>query len=81
MATPRILLIDNYDSFTWNVYQQMAALGAEIEVHRNDALTADAALAMRPTAVVRGGEVGPRHASVGSPGRSTSRPRRRPTWE
>ena len=47
-----ILLVDNYDSFTWNVYQAMAALGAEVEVHRNDAITVERALAMQPSAVV-----------------------------
>jgi anthranilate synthase component 2 len=47
-----ILLVDNYDSFTWNVYQAMAALGAEVVVHRNDALTVDDVLALEPSAVV-----------------------------
>jgi len=47
-----ILLLDNYDSFTWNLYQAMAALGVEVEVHRNDALTVDEVLARRPAAVV-----------------------------
>jgi anthranilate/para-aminobenzoate synthase component II len=40
-----ILLLDNYDSFTFNLYQAIAALGAEVEVHRNDALTVDQVLA------------------------------------
>lgn len=47
-----ILLLDNYDSFTWNLYQAMAGLGAEVEVHRNDAITVAAILAMRPTGIV-----------------------------
>ncbi|SQC58525.1 Para-aminobenzoate synthase, amidotransferase component [Klebsiella pneumoniae] len=34
-----ILLIDNYDSFTWNLYQYFCELGAEVLVRRNDALT------------------------------------------
>ena len=34
-----ILLLDNYDSFTYNVYQQLSALGAEVEVIRNDKIT------------------------------------------
>ena len=34
-----ILMIDNYDSFTWNVVQYLWELGAEVEVHRNDAIT------------------------------------------
>ena len=47
-----ILLLDNYDSFTFNLYQAMAALGVEVEVHRNDALAVDQVLARRPAAVV-----------------------------
>jgi anthranilate synthase component 2 len=47
-----ILLLDNYDSFTWNLYQAMAALGAEVEVRRNDALSVADVLAMEPSGVV-----------------------------
>jgi len=47
-----ILLIDNYDSFTYNLYQSLAGQGAEVEVFRNDALTAEEAVAMQPSAVV-----------------------------
>ncbi|MEM1448589.1 MAG: aminodeoxychorismate/anthranilate synthase component II [Planctomycetota bacterium] len=47
-----ILLIDNYDSFVFNLDQALAALGAEVRVVRNDALSVDEALAMQPTAVV-----------------------------
>ncbi len=47
-----ILLIDNYDSFTWNLVQALGSLGAEVSVHRNDALTAADALALRPDAVM-----------------------------
>lgn len=47
-----ILLLDNYDSFTFNLYQAIAALGAEVEVHRNDALTVEQVLARAPTAIV-----------------------------
>ena len=39
MTTARVLLIDNYDSFTHNLYQQIAMQGAEVWVHRNDALS------------------------------------------
>lgn len=49
---PRLLLIDNYDSFTWNLVQAFQVLGAEVEVHRNDALTVDQALARRPDGLV-----------------------------
>ncbi len=37
-----LLLIDNYDSFTWNLYQYFCELGAEVQVVRNDAITLDA---------------------------------------
>ncbi|MGI9297462.1 MAG: anthranilate synthase component II [Gammaproteobacteria bacterium] len=47
-----ILLLDNYDSFTYNLYQYLLELGAETTVRRNDALSAAEALAMRPQAVV-----------------------------
>ena len=47
-----ILLIDNYDSFTWNLYQQMAGLGAEVAVHRNDALDVAGCLALGAGAIV-----------------------------
>ena len=36
---PRLLLIDNYDSFTYNLVQAFLVLGAEVSVYRNDALT------------------------------------------
>ncbi len=47
-----ILVIDNYDSFTYNLVQLLAALGAEVEVRRNDALTAQEALALSPKGIV-----------------------------
>ena len=36
---PRLLLVDNYDSFTYNLVQAFLVLGAEVLVHRNDAIT------------------------------------------
>ena len=39
MNTPRILMIDNYDSFTYNIVQYLGELGAEVEVYRNDEIT------------------------------------------
>jgi anthranilate synthase/aminodeoxychorismate synthase-like glutamine amidotransferase len=48
----RILLIDNYDSFTYNLVQAFAALGGEVLVYRNDQIDADQALALEPTHLV-----------------------------
>jgi len=48
----RMLLIDNYDSFTYNLVQAFAAQGADVMVYRNDAITADEALALAPTHLV-----------------------------
>ncbi|MDE2218915.1 MAG: aminodeoxychorismate/anthranilate synthase component II [Gammaproteobacteria bacterium] len=45
----RLLLIDNYDSFTYNLVQAFMVLGAEVIVHRNDALTVGQALELAPT--------------------------------
>jgi anthranilate synthase/aminodeoxychorismate synthase-like glutamine amidotransferase len=45
----RLLLIDNYDSFTYNLVQAFLVLGAEVEVHRNDALTCAGARVLAPT--------------------------------
>lgn len=45
----RLLLIDNYDSFTYNLVQAFLVLGAEVTVYRNDALTPEQALALAPT--------------------------------
>jgi len=47
-----ILVIDNYDSFTYNLVQYLGELGAELEVLRNDAVGVDAIVAMRPERVV-----------------------------
>ena len=46
------LLIDNYDSFTYNLFHFLGELGAEVEVRRNDAVTVDEALAMEPQGIV-----------------------------
>lgn len=45
----RVLMIDNYDSFTFNLVQYMRELGAEVLTFRNDAITVDAARALGPT--------------------------------
>ena len=46
------LLIDNYDSFTYNLYHYLGELGAETTVYRNDSLSTEAALALDPQAVI-----------------------------
>jgi anthranilate synthase component 2/para-aminobenzoate synthetase component 2 len=51
MTAPRLLLIDNYDSFTYNLVQAFLILGAEVDVWRNDAVTIEEALASAPTHV------------------------------
>jgi anthranilate synthase component 2 len=47
-----IVLIDNYDSFTFNLFHYLGGLGADVVVHRNDKITADRVLAMDPDAIV-----------------------------
>jgi anthranilate synthase component II len=47
-----LVVLDNYDSFTWNLVQYLGALGAEIEVHRNDALSVGRLLELRPRGLV-----------------------------
>ena len=47
-----LLLIDNYDSFTYNLFHFLGELGAEVRVERNDALSADEALALKPQGIV-----------------------------
>jgi anthranilate synthase/aminodeoxychorismate synthase-like glutamine amidotransferase len=51
-VSARILLIDNYDSFTYNLVQAFLVLGAEVDVRRNDEITIDAAVALEPTHLV-----------------------------
>ena len=48
-SKPRLLLIDNYDSFTYNLVQAFMVLGADVLVHRNDQITIDQARALAPT--------------------------------
>jgi anthranilate synthase component 2 len=50
--TPHVLLIDNYDSFTYNLYQFLCELGARVTVKRNDAITVDAARELQPDCIV-----------------------------
>lgn len=46
------LVIDNYDSFTYNLVHYLGELGAELDVRRNDALTAEEALALKPEGII-----------------------------
>ncbi len=63
-----ILVIDNYDSFTYNLVQYLGELGVEPFVVRNDALTVDQALALRPQAIVISPGPGePRDAGISIP--------------
>jgi anthranilate synthase component II len=52
MSGPRVLLVDNYDSFTYNLYQYLSELGAEVIVRRNDAISIDEARDLAPDAIV-----------------------------
>ena len=62
---PRLLLIDNYDSFTYNLVQAFLVLGAEVDVHRNDQITIEEALARDPThLVISPGPGTPRDAGI-----------------
>jgi anthranilate synthase component II len=47
-----IVLIDNYDSFTWNLYHYLGELGAETVVHRNDKVSVGQVLSSKPRAIV-----------------------------
>jgi anthranilate synthase/aminodeoxychorismate synthase-like glutamine amidotransferase len=64
----RVLLVDNYDSFVWNLAQALGALGAEPSVVRNDALAVDSLLADPPDRlVVSPGPRGPDCAGISVP--------------
>ncbi len=49
---PRVVVIDNYDSFTFNLVQYLLELGAVVEVFRNDAIDVDGVIALSPTHVL-----------------------------
>jgi anthranilate synthase component II len=51
-ANDMIILIDNYDSFTWNLVHYLGELGAEVVVHRNDKISAGQVFSARPKAIV-----------------------------
>jgi anthranilate synthase/aminodeoxychorismate synthase-like glutamine amidotransferase len=63
--TPKVLLIDNYDSFTYNLVQAFMMQGAEVDVHRNDAISVQQALLRDHThLVISPGPGTPRDAGV-----------------
>ena len=63
--TPKLLLIDNYDSFTYNLVQAFLVLGAEVDVRRNDAISVQQALQQDHThLVISPGPGTPRNAGV-----------------
>src|ERR1700761_5641121 len=51
-SASNVILIDNYDSFTWNVYQYFVLEGATVNVFRNDEITLDELIAKKPTQLV-----------------------------
>lgn len=60
-----ILLIDNYDSFTYNLVHYFQELGAEVVVHRNDAISATQVIGLKPQAIVISpGPSDPDHAGI-----------------
>ncbi len=60
-----LLMIDNYDSFTYNLVQYLGELGADVQVHRNDQITVDEIAALKPRhIVVSPGPCTPREAGV-----------------
>jgi anthranilate synthase/aminodeoxychorismate synthase-like glutamine amidotransferase len=61
----RILIVDNYDSFTYNLVQHLGSLGEELDVHRNDAISVEDVLTRRPDAIVLSpGPCTPREAGI-----------------
>jgi anthranilate synthase component 2 len=65
---PKILVIDNYDSFTYNLVQYLGELGADVEVWRNDAITVEDIAARKPDGiVVSPGPCTPNEAGISVP--------------
>ena len=63
-----LLMIDNYDSFTWNLVQYFGELGADVHVHRNDAITLEQIEAWQPERIVISpGPCTPREAGISVP--------------
>jgi anthranilate synthase component 2 len=63
-----LLMIDNYDSFTWNLVQYLGQLGADVHVHRNDAITLSEIAAWEPAhIVISPGPCTPNEAGISVP--------------
>ena len=63
-----ILVLDNYDSFTYNLVQYLGELGETVEVYRNDAITVDEVAGLQPEAiVVSPGPCTPHEAGISTP--------------
>ncbi len=63
--TPMLLVIDNYDSFTFNLVQYLGEMGVDMQVHRNDQITVEQALALKPERVlISPGPCSPREAGL-----------------
>ena len=52
MSTPHVVIVDNYDSFTYNLFQYLAELGAKVDVFRHDQITVDGIRDLSPTHLV-----------------------------
>ena len=64
-SAPRYLLIDNYDSFTYNLWHFFGELGADMAVHRNDKITVAEVLDLKPAGIVLSpGPCDPDHAGI-----------------
>ena len=73
-------MIDNYDSFTYNLVQYFAELGADVVVHRNDEITVEQIAKMNPQhIVVSPGPCTPNEAGVSRSRRSSISPERYPS--
>ena len=63
-----IVLIDNYDSFTWNLYHFLGDLGCETVVHRNDKISVGQVISAKPSAIVISpGPCSPAEAGISVP--------------
>jgi len=78
---PSVLVIDNYDSFTWNIVHYLEELGAGVRVARNDALTQAQALASGADAIlISPGPGAPREAGISLALVAACAAARRPRW-